>query len=365
MIKQSKLTNLSILIAAVVLQATSLHAKETLFLDRVIAKESIMVTSDLWYGNGEIDPTRRLFMDVYEPISPLLPTKRPALVYIHGGAFNTGDKTDQPAPLFIYEFAERGYVVFAINYTLDGTVVSASLDAAQAIRWVRNNAETYKVDSNRIVVGGHSAGGATSLNVGALEDTDLGGPGAGVASVLSSAGGDFVDLNKLDINDPPIFIINGTEDKLSPVANARNLVARLVSLGNAEDGSAFPYRYMEVEGAGHGFVPGFGLGITPPPFLSPNDEFMGWGNTEIDGKTVERHCFEFFHEHLALESLSASAVWAGFAVNQDGWVDTGDWMGWLYVGYAPWVWSQPLETFIYLPEESVSESGAWVYVLRN
>jgi acetyl esterase/lipase len=365
MISHIRLPKLSLLLAAAVLQAPSLRANETPFLDRIVAEEAIMVTSDLWYGNGAMDPTARLFLDVYEPVSPLLPTQRPALVYIHGGAFNTGDKADQPAPRFIYEFAARGYVVFSINYTLDGTVTSATLDAAEAIRWVRNNAETYQVDPSRIVVGGHSAGGATSLNIGALGDADLAGPGAEVAGVLSSAGGDFVDLNQLDLNDPPIFIINGTADSLSPVASARNLVAHLDRLGNAGDGSAFPYRYMEVEGAGHGFVPGFGLGITPPPFLSPLDEFMGWGNTEIDGKTVERHCFEFFYDHLALGALAASASWAGFEVTAEGWVDTGAWMGWLYVGSAPWVWNLHLETWMYLPEESVREKGAWAYVLRN
>jgi hypothetical protein len=57
-------------------------------------------------------------------------------------------------------------------------------------------------------------------------------------------------------------------------------------------------------------------------------------------------------------------LWAGFEVTPDGWVDTGNWMGWLYVGSAPWVWNLHLETWMYLPEESVREYGAWAYILR-
>lgn len=319
-----KLTGPLILAGVNLMQYPLVCANESLFLDKMINDEDISVTLDVWYGDGEPDESQPLFLDIYEPSSALLPSRLPALVYIHGGAFTLGDKADQAAPLYSNEFARRGYVVFSINYTLDGTVNSASLDAATAIRWVKANANTFKVDPDRIIVGGHSAGGATSLNIGALEAEDLGGAGAEVADVLNSAGADFVDLDKLDINDPPMFIINGTEDTLSPVENARNLVARLDSLADLAGGISYPYSYMEVQGAGHSFILGNGLGFPPPVFAgSPQDEFQGWSNTEVDGQTVERHCFEFFYQHLTLAELTTSSSWAGYEVNEFGWANTG------------------------------------------
>jgi hypothetical protein len=46
-------------------------------------------------------------------------------------------------------------------------------------------------------------------------------------------------------------------------------------------------------------------------------------------------------------------------------VDTTPWMGWLYVGYGDWVWSYSLNSYIYLPEGNLTESGAWTYIPAN
>lgn len=352
------------ILGTVLTLSPSLSANESLFLDRVVADEDILVTSDIWYGSGNPDESQPLYLDTYQPISPHLPSILPAFIYVHGGAFSQGDKADQPAPLYCFEFARRGYVVFSINYTLDGTVGSASLDAAEAVRWVKANTGAYFVDPDRILIGGHSAGAATSLNVGVLEAGNLGGPGAEVAAVLNAAGGSFVDLDEVDAGDPPIFIINGTEDMLAPVESARHLADRLDSLSSAHEGIVYPYSYMEVEGAGHSFIPGTGTGMSLPRLVaSPQDEFQGWSNTEINGKTVEAHVFEFFFEQLNLAQLATGgATWAGYEVVENGWTDTGSWMGWLNVSGDPWIWSESLNTWLYMPEQSGLEFGAWVFL---
>ena len=277
----------------------SQEIETTPFLDRVINDNDVQFYSDIWYGEGEPNSNQPQYLDVYQPVSPVLPDLRPTLVYIHGGAFVTGDKGDQPAPLYSREFAERGYTVFSINYTTDGSVVSAVQDAAQAIRWVRENANVYGVDPSRLIVGGHSAGSVTALNVATLEAGNIGGPDTEVAGVLVAAGAVLVESNTLESDDPPLLIINGVEDVLAPVENSRSLVASLDTLG-----SAYSYSYMEIEGAGHSFIPGNVLGVPPPGFAgSPQDQFQGWHNTEVQGKTVDRHCFEFFFEHLNLVRL--------------------------------------------------------------
>ncbi|MEX0324572.1 MAG: hypothetical protein AB3N33_00650 [Puniceicoccaceae bacterium] len=56
-------------------------------------------------------------------------------------------------------------------------------------------------------------------------------------------------------------------------------------------------------------------------------------------------------------------TWAGYDIVQDGYVDTTPWLGWIWVTPdSPWVWSLSLTKYLYLPEEFVGESGAWMYI---
>lgn len=54
--------------------------------------------------------------------------------------------------------------------------------------------------------------------------------------------------------------------------------------------------------------------------------------------------------------------WAGFPIGEDNWVNTGEWMGMLYIGSRPWVYADRIQRWIYLPEQNVLEdhSGAWI-----
>ena len=59
-------------------------------------------------------------LDAYLPPDSDTREKRPAIVYIHGGAFKFGDKQMLGAPQFVKKLTQRGYVVFSINYRLTG-----------------------------------------------------------------------------------------------------------------------------------------------------------------------------------------------------------------------------------------------------
>ena len=66
------------------------------------------------------------------------------------------------------------------------------------------------------------------------------------------------------------------------------------------------------------------------------------------------------------EGASSDPLWAGFPVEEDGYVDTGDFLGWVWVGNpqfpSPWVWISNLQIYVYLPAENVDpEAGAWTY----
>lgn len=57
------------------------------------------------------------------------------------------------------------------------------------------------------------------------------------------------------------------------------------------------------------------------------------------------------------------STWAGFEVNADGWVDTGSFLGWIYP-LGDFVYSGESGGWFYLPQEFVSESGSWAFILR-
>jgi acetyl esterase/lipase len=120
------------------------------------------VLSDLEYARPETGP---LLLDLYAPESggPF-----PPIVWIHGGAFRSGDKRGiwyKP----ILNQTERGYAVASIDYRLSGAAKFPALvhDAKAAVRWLRANAAHYNLKADRIVVAGESAGGYQAVMLGA------------------------------------------------------------------------------------------------------------------------------------------------------------------------------------------------------
>jgi acetyl esterase/lipase len=107
----------------------------------------------------------------------------PVIIHVHGGAFMAGDKADlQVNPML--NGLKRGYAVVSINYRLSGEALFPAniMDVKAAIRWVKANAATYKLDAQKIALWGGSAGGnlvalaGVSADVKELEDP---GPGNG------------------------------------------------------------------------------------------------------------------------------------------------------------------------------------------
>jgi acetyl esterase/lipase len=120
-------------------------------------------------------------MDIYLPDEGDGPF--PVILSIHGGAFLAGDKGDgQVTPML--EGLKRGYAVVSINYRLSGEAIWPAQinDCKAAIRWIRANADKYKLNPDKIAAWGGSAGGHLSAMVGtsgdvkALEDFSQGNP---------------------------------------------------------------------------------------------------------------------------------------------------------------------------------------------
>jgi acetyl esterase/lipase len=108
------------------------------------------------------DGHERQRLDLYVPNAD---AALPVIVWIHGGAWMGGSK-DGGGPAL--PFVGKGYAVASINYRLSGHAVFPAQieDCKAAIRWLRANAKTYKLDPERIGVWGASAGGHLAALLG-------------------------------------------------------------------------------------------------------------------------------------------------------------------------------------------------------
>ncbi len=97
----------------------------------------------------------RQVLDVY---APAVGKNHPVVLWVHGGGWQAGDKSDvQKKP---QAFADKGFVFVSINYRLlpKATIQQMAGDVAKAIRWAHDHARDYGGDPNTMFVMGHSAG---------------------------------------------------------------------------------------------------------------------------------------------------------------------------------------------------------------
>lgn len=141
---------------------------------------------------------RRLKMTLYLPCDDG-ESLRPAVVLIHGGAWAIGCRHMEIS--YGRRFAQRGYVAAAIDYRKMPrySFPNCLHDVKAAVRWLRLNADTFRIDPRRIGAFGDSAGGHLAAMLGAtkpedgFEGTENPGPSSAVQAVVSLYGP--MDLN--------------------------------------------------------------------------------------------------------------------------------------------------------------------------
>jgi acetyl esterase/lipase len=97
----------------------------------------------------------RHVLDIYSPANA---KNLPVVFWIHGGGWQTGDKTQvKTKPQW---FMDKGFVFVSTNYRLLPEVEMGTLirDVAKAAGWVNRHIAEYGGDPKRVLVGGHSAG---------------------------------------------------------------------------------------------------------------------------------------------------------------------------------------------------------------
>lgn len=213
--------------------------------------DNVTVTPDIVYGqnNSWTGGNTTLRFDFYEPQGDPMQA-RPLLIWVHGGSFLGGSRTEADMVALSTRFAKKGYACASIGYRtgffpIDSTnsvraVVRAVQDLKGAIRYFYKDAatdNTYKIDTTNIYIGGSSAGAITALHVAylteecelydylnATQQNTLGGlegnsgnPGYStkVRGVLNGCGAlarySWMDISEINI---PLASVHGTNDNV-------------------------------------------------------------------------------------------------------------------------------------------------------
>jgi arylformamidase len=98
----------------------------------------------------------RQVLDVHAPAGA---KNLPVVFWIHGGGWQTGDKS--MVALKPKAFMDAGFVFVSINHRLLPAVDMGAItrDVASALGWVHKNIATHGGDPTRVLVMGHSSGG--------------------------------------------------------------------------------------------------------------------------------------------------------------------------------------------------------------
>lgn len=227
-----------------------------------------------------------------------MPTERgsellPAIVFVHGGGWRSGDKRAANFLGPALEFAAKGYVCITVNYRLvqEAPMPACIEDVKCAVRWLRAHAKEYGVDPERIGAYGNSAGAHLVAMLGLCPPSaGLEGDGpwqeyssmvqAVVASATpasfliamndrqnkqadggdaaKAAGGAVLSLSKeirkklspityVSADAPPFLIVHEESDRLVAVRQADEFVEALRKAG-AKDVTYMRY----TDGSGHG-----------------------------------------------------------------------------------------------------------------
>lgn len=103
--------------------------------------------------------------------SPAPAQSSPLVVFVHGGAWNAGDKRNATGQEKIDHFLAQGYAFASLNYRLipSCTVEEQAQDVASALAFLLAHTGDLGFDPSRVVLMGHSAG----AHLAALVGTDM------------------------------------------------------------------------------------------------------------------------------------------------------------------------------------------------
>ena len=232
-----------------------------------------------------------LRLDLYLPKQGIGDQKEaaaPLIVWVHGGAWRAGSKSNVP----IKDLVNQGFAIASVEYRLSSQAPFPAQvhDIKTAIRWLREGSSKYGYNPDQIVIAGASAGGHLAALVGVSDkhpelDGDIvpNSTRADVAAIVSFYGASNLEtildqstphglnvripalqlllraqpdqdpalaklaspVNHVGKGDPPILLIHGDQDPQMPINQSHELQG-------AYDRAGIEARFDVVHGGGHG-----------------------------------------------------------------------------------------------------------------
>lgn len=209
---------------------------------------------------------KSLQIDFYRPRNK--DEKLPLLVFIHGGGWSGGKRSDYL--VYLIPFAQKGYMTATVSYTLKdkGNYPQCVEDITDALRWFFSNGDKYGYDPGRIALIGGSAGSHLAMmaayewNNPAIADSiefspvrrrvkavvEIYGPvdltteyarnHETATAFIGRSWDEAPELYReaspitwLDAGDPPTMILQGSSDQLVPASQAKILRDKCGELG--------------------------------------------------------------------------------------------------------------------------------------
>lgn len=218
--------------------------------------DSVMVET-VHFGEGyNIDgDLQQLYADVYQPYGDTA-SNRPVVIFAFGGGFVQGSKNDWYVREVCQHFARSGYVAVANDYRLGIDPLEIAFlqhmriffrpmqDMRATVQYLKADfselGNNYRIDTNKIFLGGASAGAISALmteycdkpeEMGEMGDLsaldELGGFYAttgfypqynwDVAAVVNVAGA-LINADWVEAGDVPIISAHGDQDNVVPYA---------------------------------------------------------------------------------------------------------------------------------------------------
>jgi acetyl esterase len=186
---------------------------------------------------------------------------RSAIVLFHGGGWSEGDASWMDS--IAAQYANLGMVAVSVDYRLarDGTTPFESVaDARNAIRWVRQEAARLGVDPNKVAAMGTSAGAHLAASAAIFDEpwgSDISAvpnalvlrsPAISVATStwfqkLSGGASQAAALSPalhVRAGLPPMILLQGEQDNVTPASDARQFCQRMQERGNTCELRVYP-----------------------------------------------------------------------------------------------------------------------------
>ena len=265
-----------------------------LFIQNLFAQNNPEIKGPIEYVYDIKDPDS-LKAYLFYPATRDQVDDNPAIVIFHGGGWSMG------APSWAFglaeKYAQKGMVAVAAQYRLSDqkniTPFDAMEDARNIIIWMRKNAEELKIQSDRIVAYGWSAGAHLAACAAVFPKTDINKTITSIPNALVLVSPalslekdawfkrlllekgnpeDYSPAEHLKEYMPSSIIVVGRDDTVTPIRESILFHENMQKYGN----ESFLYIY---DGVGHLFTPSDQPDDSWP---NPDKEIQAKAYTEID-----------------------------------------------------------------------------------